>query len=70
LPVKIFRPELGRNKEEDMLEMEDEINQFEKELEEQEMQIRNITMSASVDYQANEFALYSIVHYSSRSSGE
>jgi hypothetical protein len=64
LPVKIFRAAIGRNEEKDMLELEDQINQFEKELEEHGMQIKSITMSAAIDGGTDEYALYGIVHYS------
>jgi hypothetical protein len=43
---------------------------FEKELEEHGMQIKNITMSAAIDGGTDEYALYSIVHYSLRTGGE
>ena len=39
LPVKIFRAAIGRNEEKDMVELQDQINEFEKELEEHGMRI-------------------------------
>lgn len=53
-----------------MVELQDQINEFEKELEEHGMQINNITMSAAIDGGTDEYALYSIVHYSLRTGGE
>ena len=70
MPVKIFRAAIGRNEEKDMVELQDQINEFEKELEEHGMQINNITMSAAIDGGTDEYALYSIVHYSLRTGGE
>jgi hypothetical protein len=49
LPVKIFRAAIGRNEEKDMVELQDQINEFEKELEEYGMQINNITMLAAIN---------------------
>jgi hypothetical protein len=70
LPVKIFRAAIGRNEEKDMVELQDQINEFEKELEEHGMQINNITMSAAINGGTDEYALYSIVQYSLRTGGE
>ena len=47
MPVKIFRTEIGRKKEKDMLVLEDEINQFEQLLRDRGMQISNIALSAA-----------------------
>jgi hypothetical protein len=69
LPVKIFHAYIGRNEEKDMLELQDQINEFEKELEERGMQINNVTMSAA-GISTDEYALYSLVQYSQRTSGE
>ena len=41
----MFRLEIGRKRDEDMLQLEGEINEFEAQLEERGMQINNITMS-------------------------
>jgi hypothetical protein len=69
VPVKIFRAEIGRKKEKDMLELENQINQFEKELEEG-LQINNITMSAGHNPDiGGEYALYSMVHYGPNEAG-
>jgi hypothetical protein len=65
MPVRIFRSQIRRKKEKDILELADEINQFERELEEHGMQIRNINFSAAIDTVGDEFA-YSIVLYGSR----
>jgi hypothetical protein len=48
----------------DFPEMEEKINRIEKELEEQRMEIRNVTISASADHLSNEYFLYSRVHHS------
>lgn len=65
MPVKIFRAEIGRKIEKDMLALKDEIDSFEKQVQEGGMEIRSIALSA-VSY--GEFALYSMVHYGSKSS--
>ncbi|MGI0001767.1 MAG: hypothetical protein ACRD42_01665 [Nitrososphaeraceae archaeon] len=44
----------------------DQINQFERELEEHGMQINNITMSAAIDGGSDEYALYGIVQDSQK----
>jgi hypothetical protein len=68
MPVKLFREELRivGKKEEDLSALEDQINAFEKEIEEHGMRIRDIALS--VVGHADR-ALYSMVHYSSKSSG-
>jgi hypothetical protein len=63
LPVKIFLAAIGQNEEKDMVELQDQINEFEKELEEHGTQINKITMSAAING-GTENTLYSIVHYS------
>jgi PIN domain nuclease of toxin-antitoxin system len=68
MPVRIFRYEIGRKKEKDMLWLENQINQFEKNMEEQGMQIRSINFSAAFDAMSYEFT-YSIVHYGPKTSG-
>lgn len=65
MPVKIFRAEIGRKIEKDMLALKDEIDSFEKQVQEGGMEIRSIALSA-VSY--GESALYSMVHYGSKSS--
>jgi hypothetical protein len=62
MPVRIFREQIGRKKEKDIATLADQINQFEKELEEGGMQIRNINFAAAISTVGEEFA-YSIVHY-------
>jgi hypothetical protein len=58
MSVKIFRATIGpiENKE-------DQINEYEKELEGRGMQIDNVTTSAAIDGSIDEYGLYSIVHY-------
>ena len=51
---------ISDEKENDALRLEDKINKFEKELEGQGMQIRNVALSAAIDY-VKDYALYSIV---------
>ena len=72
MPVKIFLlRSIGRNEEKDYGRgTRDQINEFEKELEEHDMQINNITMSAAINGVVDEYALYGIVHYSLRTGGE
>jgi hypothetical protein len=65
MPVKIFRAEIGRKIEKDMLALKDEIDSFEKQVQEDGMEIRSIALSA-VSY--GESALYSMVQYGSKSS--
>jgi hypothetical protein len=60
VPVKIFRTEIGRKKEKDMLVLEDEINNFEQLLKDQGLQISNIALSAATEFEG---ALYCMVNY-------
>jgi hypothetical protein len=64
LPVKMFRLEIGRKRDEDMVQLEGEINEFEAQLEERGMQINNITMSNI----AGAADLYCIVLYGFKTS--
>jgi hypothetical protein len=63
VPVKIFRTEIGRKKEKDMLVLEDEINNFEQLLKDQGLQISNIALSAATEFEG---ALYCMVHFGSK----
>jgi hypothetical protein len=65
MPVKIFRVEIGRKIEKDMLALKDEIDSFEKQVQEGGMEITSIALSA-VSY--GESALYSMVRYGSKFS--
>jgi hypothetical protein len=67
MPVRIFREQIGRKKEKDLGTLAEEINQFEKELEGQGMQIRNINLAAAISTVGEEIA-YSIVHYGPKTS--
>ena len=44
MPVKIFRAEIGRKIEKDMLALKDEIDSFEKQVQEGGMEIRSIAL--------------------------
>jgi hypothetical protein len=65
MPVKIFRAEIGRKIQKDMLALQDEIDSFEKQVQEGGMEIISIALSA-VSY--GESALYSMVYYGSKIS--
>lgn len=62
----MFRLEIGRKRDEDILQLEGEINEFEARIEERGMQINNITMSGS----AVSAVYYFLVHYGFKTSGE
>jgi hypothetical protein len=68
MPVKLFRKELRivGKKEEDLLALEDQINAFEKEIEEHGMRIRDVALSVVGHADRG---LYSMVYYGSKSSG-
>jgi hypothetical protein len=66
LPIKMFRLEIGRKRDEDILQLEREINEFEAHIEERGMQINNITMSGS----AVGAEYYFLVHYGFKTNGE
>jgi hypothetical protein len=68
LPVKIFRADIFRNEERGMLDLEDQINKFEKQLEGRGMQIKSVTMSAAMD--TDEYYLYSVVLYNQMTNEE
>jgi hypothetical protein len=68
LPVKIFRADIFRNEERGMLDLEDQINKFEKQLEGRGMQIKSVTMSAAMDI--DEYYLYSVVLYNQMTNEE
>lgn len=51
-----------------MLDLEDQINKFEKQLEGRGMQIKSVTMSAAMDI--DEYYLYSVVLYNQMTNEE